>query len=73
MLLHTPDNPEQVLLLATNAWCGSGMDMVAAMAGTLVGAANGESSLPARLLTELEYRQELTALADRLFDLACRP
>lgn len=68
--LHTPDDPEQVLLLATNAWYGS--DTVAAMAGTLAGAANGDSSLPACLLAELEYRQELTALADRLFDMAGR-
>jgi len=75
--LQTPDDPEQVLLLATNAGygpdMGMGMDTVAAMAGTLAGAANGESSLPARLLAELEYRQELTALADRLFDRASRP
>ncbi len=40
------------------------------MAGTLGGALSGVEALPQRLLSELEYRGELTALANRLYGLA---
>lgn len=68
--LRSPDNMEQVLLQAANAAYDA--DTVAALAGTLAGALGGEAALPARLLPELEYRDELVALADGLFDLAER-
>jgi len=59
---------EQSLLLAANA--GYDADSVAAMAGTLGGALGGEAALPQRLLPELEYREELLALADDLWQKA---
>lgn len=66
--LRTPDDVEEMLLLAVNA--GYDADTVAAMAGTLGGASGGVEALPARLLHELEYQDELPALAQRLFALA---
>lgn len=58
--LRSPDDVEQTLLLAANA--GYDTDTVAALAGTLGGALGGVVALPQRLLPELEYRNELTAL-----------
>ena len=63
--MRSPDDMEQSLLLAANA--GYDADSVAAMAGTLGGALGGEAALPERLLPELEYREELLALADDLW------
>ena len=67
--LRSPDDVEQTLLLAANA--GYDTDTVAAMAGTLGGALGGVKALPRRLLPELEYRDELTALGTALHHLAC--
>ena len=66
--MRSPDDMEQSLLLAANA--GYDADSVAAMAGTLGGALGGEAALPQRLLPELEYREELLALADDLWQKA---
>ena len=66
--LRSPDDLEETLLLAANAAYDA--DTVASMAGTLGGALGGEETLPTRLLTELEYRDRLSALGDRLHALA---
>ena len=67
--LRSPNDVEQTLLLAANA--GYDTDTIAAMAGTLGGALGGVKALPKRLLPELEYRDELTALGVALHRLAC--
>jgi ADP-ribosylglycohydrolase len=66
--LRSPDDVEEMLLLAVNA--GHDADSVAAMAGTLAGAMGGMEALPARLLEDLEYRERLTELAGALYRLA---
>ncbi len=67
--LRSRNDVEQTLLLAANA--GYDTDTIAAMAGTLGGALGGVKALPKRLLPELEYRDELTALGVALHRLAC--
>jgi ADP-ribosylglycohydrolase len=64
--LRSPDDVEEILLLAA----GYNTDSVAAMAGTLAGAVGGMEALPAHLLDELEYRERLTELAGALYRLA---
>jgi ADP-ribosyl-[dinitrogen reductase] hydrolase len=66
--LRSPDDVEEMLLLAVNAGYNTGS--VAAMAGTLAGAVGGMEALPARLLHQLEYRERLTELAGALYRLA---
>ena len=68
--LHSPDDPEQVILTAVNA--GYDADTVASMAGNLVGAWCGTASLQRTQSwwIELEDRQRLLALADRLLETA---
>ncbi|MDB5075337.1 MAG: ADP-ribosylation/Crystallin [Chloroflexi bacterium] len=66
--LRSPDDMEQVLLLAANGTVDA--DSVAAMAGTLAGALGGEAAIPERLLPQLEYREDLIDLADKLHALA---
>jgi ADP-ribosylglycohydrolase len=66
--LRTPRDVEETLLLAVNA--GHDADTVAAMAGTLGGALGGLEALPQRLLTELEHKGDLEALAEQLFFLS---
>jgi ADP-ribosylglycohydrolase len=66
--LRSPDDLEEMLLLAVNA--GYNTDSVAAMAGTLAGAVGGIEALPAQLLHALEYRERLTELAGALYRLA---
>jgi ADP-ribosylglycohydrolase len=66
--LRSPDDVEEMLLLAANAGYNTGS--VAAMAGTLAGAVGGIEALPARLLHQLEYRERLTELAGALYRLA---
>jgi len=65
--LHSPNDVEEMLLLAVNA--GHDADTVAAMAGTLGGALGGVEALPKRLLGELEYRSELETLGHQLYAL----
>lgn len=66
--LRSPEEPERVLVTAADG--GYDADTVASMAGNLVGAYRGEEALPDRWLEELEYREELRALADGLMALA---
>lgn len=68
--LRSPDDPRQVILTGVNG--GYDADTVAAMAGNLAGAWNGLARLRAHgeWWTELEYRDELVALADGLTELA---
>jgi ADP-ribosylglycohydrolase len=66
--LRSPDDLEEMLLLAVNAGYNAGS--VAAMAGTLAGAVGGMEALPAHLLHALEYRERLTELAGALYRLA---
>jgi ADP-ribosylglycohydrolase len=66
--LRSPDDVEEMLLLAVNA--GYDADSVAAMAGTLAGALGGAEALPVRLLENLTYRKRLTELAGALYRLA---
>jgi ADP-ribosylglycohydrolase len=66
--LRSPDDVEEMLLLAVNA--GYDADSVAAMAGTLAGALGGAEALPVRLLENLKYRKRLTELAGALYRLA---
>ena len=66
--LRSPDDVEEMLLLAVNAGYNTGS--VAAMAGTLAGAVGGMEALPAQLLHALEYRERLTELAGALYRLA---
>jgi ADP-ribosylglycohydrolase len=66
--LRSPDDVEEMLLLAVNARYNTGS--VAAMAGTLAGAVGGMEALPARLLHQLEYWERLTELAGALYRLA---
>lgn len=64
----SPADPERVIVAAANG--GYDADTVASMAGNLVGALNGASALPGRWLAELEFRDELADLSDRLLALA---
>lgn len=66
--LRSPHDVEGMIVLGASM--GRDADTVAAMAGTLGGALNGTEVLPKRLLEELEYRAELTAMARHLLALA---
>ena len=66
--LRSPDDLEEMLLLAVNAGYNTGS--VAAMAGTLAGAVGGMEALPAHLLHALEHRERLTELGGALYRLA---
>jgi ADP-ribosylglycohydrolase len=68
--LCSPDDVEEMLLLAVNARYNAGS--VAAMAGTLAGAVGGMEALPAHLLHALAYRERLIELAGALYRLAMR-
>lgn len=60
--------PEQMLITAASG--GRDADTIAAMCGNWVGAAHGQSAFPERWNgPELEYRDELVALGERLYDL----
>lgn len=69
--LRTPNDPREVILTAVRA--GYDADTVASMAGNLVGAWVGGERLRAEddhWWLELEYRDDLTGLADRLITVA---
>lgn len=66
--LRSPRDVEEVLVTAASG--GRDADTVASMAGNLAGAFNGEDHIPQRWLDELEYRDDLRALADELFELS---
>ncbi|MBX6342814.1 MAG: ADP-ribosylglycohydrolase family protein, partial [Thermomicrobiaceae bacterium] len=59
---------EQVVVEAANL--GGDADTVGAVAGALAGACYGASAIPERWLDRLEARDEITALADRLYTLS---
>jgi len=66
--LRCPDDVEGVIVEAVMG--GHDADTVASMAGAYVGAYLGDSAFPERWVGEdLEYRDELVALADALYDL----
>ena len=67
MYLRFVDDPEQALITAAST--GHDSDTIAAMTGALMGARHGTGWIPDRWLHELEYRDELTSLADRLLDI----
>lgn len=62
--LHHPSHPVAAITFAVAM--GGDTDTVAAMAGSLAGAAAGDGSLPERLLLRLEDRERLTRVADAL-------
>lgn len=66
--LRSPRDVEEMIVLGASM--GRDADTVAAMAGTLGGALNGVEVLPKRLVEDLEYRVELTAMAANLLALA---
>ena len=66
--LRTPEDSERVIVTAANM--GYDADTVAAMAGNLAGAYVGESRLPSRWLTGLEYADGIRDVADGLLALA---
>jgi len=69
--LNSPEDAEEVLVSAASA--GRDADTVAAMAGALVGAYLGDTVLPRRWVDELEFADELLAMADGLASLAGAP
>ena len=62
--LHHPSDPVAAITFAVAM--GGDTDTVAAMAGSLAGAASGAGSLPEHLLHRLEQRGQLTRVADAL-------
>jgi ADP-ribosyl-[dinitrogen reductase] hydrolase len=62
---HQTDTFEAALLKAANL--GDDADTTAAICGQLAGAFYGESAIPKKWLDRLAMRQEITALADRLY------
>ncbi len=65
--LRSPYDPEETLLTAVNA--GGDTDSLAAIAGSVSGAFNGLAALPARMRDEVEGRDYLEGLAQRLYTL----
>ena len=65
--INSPSSFEETLLNAVNA--GGDTDSIAAMAGALSGALNGASAIPMRWLMELENKEEIIILANRLHDI----
>jgi ADP-ribosylglycohydrolase len=63
---YTTDSFEAAILRAANL--GDDADTTAAICGQLAGAYYGESGIPKKWLEKLAMRQEITALADRLYD-----
>lgn len=49
---------------------GADTDTTGAVAGALAGARYGASTIPERWVSQVQYRDELTQLADRLFELS---
>lgn len=64
--LHNPSDPVAAITFAV--MMGGDTDTIAAMAGSLAGAASGDGSLPEHLLRRLERRERLTRVADVLAD-----
>lgn len=67
-LLHTDSFEEAVV---TAVGLGGDTDTTGAVAGALAGAHYGVDAIPSRWREQAHYRDELTDLALRLFDLSC--
>jgi len=65
--LRYADDPETALVQAASG--GRDSDTVAAMVGGYLGALHGVEALPGRWRADLEYHDDLVALADRLVEL----
>ncbi|MCC6703523.1 MAG: ADP-ribosylglycohydrolase family protein [Thermomicrobiales bacterium] len=64
--LKQTDSLEAAVVLAVSL--GADTDTTGAVAGAFAGAAYGASAIPQRWLDQLQYRDDLTALADRLLE-----
>ncbi len=62
--LSRPDQPEEAIVVAVNG--GYDTDTVAAMAGAMAGAYNGEAALPDRWLDDLEAADQIRHIAEQL-------
>jgi ADP-ribosylglycohydrolase len=66
--LRAPDDVEEVVIEAVMG--GRDADTIASMAGAYAGAYLGDDAFPARWVgDDLEYRDDLVELADRLYDI----
>jgi ADP-ribosyl-[dinitrogen reductase] hydrolase len=63
---YKTDSFEAAILKAANL--GDDADTTAAICGQLAGAFYGESGIPEKWLERLAMRQEISTLADRLFE-----
>lgn len=63
---YRTDSFEAAILKAANL--GDDADTTAAIRGQLAGAFYGESGIPKKWLERLAMRQEISTLADRLFE-----
>ena len=64
--LKQTESLEEAIILAVSL--GADTDTTGAVTGALAGAAYGASAIPSRWLDPLQYREELTALADLLLE-----
>lgn len=65
-LINRYEDPEKLLGLAVSA--GGNSDTIGCICGAYAGARHGTDAFPEELLRELEDREEILALAARLFD-----
>ena len=63
-------NLEEAVIRAVNL--GDDADTVGAVTGALAGALWGADAIPARWLDKLAWREQITAQADELYELACK-
>ncbi|WP_457639898.1 ADP-ribosylglycohydrolase family protein [Persephonella sp.] len=72
IFLKTPEDPENVIINAVNAYgnYGGDTDSIGLIAGALAGAYNGEEKLPAIWRTKLVKYKEIVELADKLYRVA---
>jgi ADP-ribosylglycohydrolase len=66
--LSSPGDPERVIIAAVNG--GYDADTVGTMAGAFAGAYHGESGLPERWVSDIEFPSGLTGVADELLALS---
>ncbi len=65
--LSSPEDPERIIIAAVNA--GYDADTVGAIAGAFAGAYHGESGLPERWVSDVEFRTGLVGVADEVLSL----
>jgi ADP-ribosylglycohydrolase len=68
-VMRHPGDFEETVIAAVSA--GQDADTTGAIAGALSGALNGVESIPERWASGVEAADEIIALADRIFELAC--